>query len=458
MAQLLVSNDVSKEKVTQSGSSANSCDSANQTERPATSFIASSEKPDLGPRETDLSGSHSGGFFLSKFQLPLARSRVEFSPLLDLHAEYEEGSLPSPTRENAPTFPVMKPIDFDTVAFSRPTIFKKEEVDDAVLHSYMNDALKAVSSYQQKHGRTSILPSNQLPSPTPSEEYSYEDDKLDEVSSSFAVGSAKSVKGPSSSKPIGSGSNFAPSDVLTRLLSAPNKMVEQLSSPQNQVVKGKSRDPRLRFINPNMGVSSDQDASRNGSVEGQTNYKKHKAADAILQDDHPLKRQRNSSIVPNDMLVNISSVVPQTINKLHSTEFVEVGMRKPGNIAAGATADTRLDTNGNSIGANSGSDQNPAISSALSVSLPTLLKEMDISPEMLMELFKIKQESLTAVSQQKTGNSVGTAVQLRSASGMPGNISSVNDVTLKSMEIGQKSSSKPPISAQSASLVSLTDY
>lgn len=449
MAQLLVSNDVSKENVTPNGSSCNCNDIANQTGRLATSFIA--EKSDLDLGQTDLIGSHSGGFSLPKVELPLTRNRIEFSPLLDLHADYEEGSLPSPTRENAPPLPVIKSIGFGASALSHPTVFKKVEEDETTLHSYMNDALKAVSSYQQKYGRTSIIPSNQLPSPTPSEECSYEDEKLDEVSSSFVVGNAISVKGTCSLKPVGSGSSFAPADVLTGPPSAPNKMTGQLNSLQNQVVKAKSRDPRLRFINPNMGVSSDQDVSRNGHVEGHTNYKKHKAADAVMQDDHPLKRQRHSSIIPTDVPVNRSSVVPETINNLNLSESVEVGMRKPGNVAATATADTRLDANGSSICANPGNEQNPAISSA-PVSLPSFLKEMDISPEMLMELIKIKQKSLAAESHKKSGISAGTAVQLKSTSGLPGGISSGNGVTLKPMEIGQNSLPKPQISAQNASL------
>ncbi|KAH0457362.1 hypothetical protein IEQ34_012677 [Dendrobium chrysotoxum] len=418
MAQLLVSNDISK------------------------------EKPDLDLRETDLRGCHSGGMFLPKFELPLTRSRVEFSPLLDLHADYEEGNLPSPTRENAPPLIIQKPIGFGTSAVSLPTVFKNEEEEDTTLHSYMNDALKAVSSYQQKYGRTSILPSNQLPSPTPSEECSYEDEKHDEVSSSFAVGNTKSVKG--SLKPVGSCGSSNSADGLTGLPSAPNKMAGQLNSLQNEVVKAKSRDPRLRFINPNVGVSSDQDMSRNGHVEGQTNYKKHKASDVVMQDDHPLKRQRQSSSVTTDIPVNMSSVASETSSKLHLTESMEVGMRKPGNAAA--ITDTRLDATGNSIGANPVNEQNPAIGSAPSVSLPSLLKEMDISPEMLMELIKIKQQSFAVESQQKCGISAGAAVQLRGSNGLPGSISSVNGVTLKPMEIGQNASSKTQISAQNASL------
>ncbi|XP_020580757.1 RNA polymerase II C-terminal domain phosphatase-like 3 isoform X2 [Phalaenopsis equestris] len=429
MAQLLLSSDVSKEKVLQSGSSANSSDSSHQPERPSASFIASAQKPDLGLRETDLSGSHSRGFFLPKFQLPLTRSRVEFSPLLDLHADYEEGSLPSPTRDNAPPLPIMKPVGLATSVLSHPTVFKKEEKDDTPLHSYMNDAVKAVSSYQQKYGRTSILPSNELPSPTPSEECSNEDEKLDEISSSLVVGSVKSAEGSSLLKTSGSGSSFVPT--------APNKMAGQLNSLQTQVAKAKSRDPRLRVINPNIGVSSDQDLSRTGRIEGITNDKKHKAADAIRQEDHPLKRQRYSSITLTDMPMNVSRVVPEMINK-------------PGNATASAAADSRPGTNGNSIDANPGNDQNPAISSVPSISLPSLLKEMDISPEILMELLKIKQQSLAAESQQKAGISAGTAVRLNGSSGLPGSISSVNDVALKTKEVEQNSSSKPQISAQSA--------
>ncbi|KAK8925740.1 RNA polymerase II C-terminal domain phosphatase-like 3 [Platanthera zijinensis] len=414
MARLLVSNDVAEEKVTQNESFG--------TERTAVSYFSSPEKPYLNSKDTYLRGLPSEGTYLPKLELLYVKSRVEFSPLLDLHADYEEGSLPSPTRENPPSFLLPKPIGFGGFAISQPTVIKTE-IDSANLPSYMSDALKAVSSYQKKYGQNSILPSNQLPSPTPSEEFNCEEEKNDEVSSSV-VARAYSVK------PAGSGSSFPPTDFLSTLHSTPNNMVGQLNTQSNQAVKAKSRDPRLRFINQNVGVSSDKSAFMNGYVEGETNCKKQKAADASMLEIHSLKRQRHSSMSPTDVPLNISSVISET------TKYTEFGTKKPEN---GVTsADSRLENNGDSINANIGNEQNSAVTSAPPVTLPSVLKEMDINPAILMELIKMKQKTLAAESRQKFGASVEATVQ-------------INDATLKPVEVGQNPSSKPQIPAQKAS-------
>ncbi|KAK8949760.1 RNA polymerase II C-terminal domain phosphatase-like 3 [Platanthera guangdongensis] len=383
MARLLVSNDVTEEKVTQNESFC--------TERTAVSYFSSPEKPYLDSKDTYLRGLPSEGTCLPK--------KPSFTH----------------TREST-AISVTKTNWFGGFTISQPTVIKAE-IDSTNLPSYMSDALKAVSSYQKKYGHNSILPSNQLPSPTPSEEFNCEEEKNDEVSSSVVAG-AYSVK------PVGSGSSFPPSDFLSRLHSTPNNMVGQLNTQSNQAVKAKSRDPRLRFINQNVGVSSDKSAFMNGYVEGETNCKKQKAADASILEIHSLKRQRHSCSTRYQL------------GHFRNNQIYGIGTRKPGN---GVTsADSRLETNGDSINANIGNEQNSAVSSAPPVTLPSVLKDMDINPAILMELIKMKQKTLAAESQKKFGASVEATAQK-------------NDATLKPVEVGQNPSSKPQIPAQKAS-------
>ncbi|KAG0468026.1 hypothetical protein HPP92_017354 [Vanilla planifolia] len=359
---------------------------------------------------------------------PLTRNRIEFSPLLDLHADYDEGSLPSPTRGNAQPLPIPKPISFGASVLSDPMACKKDEDEDATLHSYETDALKAVTSYQQKFRRSSVLPSNELPSPTPSEECNHEEDKNDEVSSFSAFGNMVALKDIGSLKSGGSSC----ADIITGTQSASAKMVGLSTTSQpNYVVKAKSRDPRLRVINHNTNVISNHSLCTNGLTEGQAISKKHRAVEDPVMDDLSLKRQRQSSLTVKDVALNMGTSVLET-NKLLSNEYMEVGIKKPGIGPDITDSSANADINPNH---NDSNEQKTSVDSAQSVLLPALLKDMGVNPTMLMELLKMEQQRLTAESQQKTSNS------------------SVSNPEVKLPEIGkQHQSMKPQIHGQVPSL------
>lgn len=158
--------------------------SAKLAERPG----ISSKKLIFDPSGSNLVGGDCGRTGFHKLGLPVnVRSRVDFSPLLNLHADYDEDSLPSPTRDNAPPLPVAKPIGFGAVpAVPGPLVAPKNiGVVNGTLHPYVTNAFKEVSSYQRKFGNTSVLATNRLPSPTPSEDGNNGDDDIHgEVSSS----------------------------------------------------------------------------------------------------------------------------------------------------------------------------------------------------------------------------------------------------------------------------------
>ncbi|KAG6523919.1 hypothetical protein ZIOFF_013807 [Zingiber officinale] len=88
-------------------------------------------------------------------------------------------------KENLPKFSIPKPIGLGMVLpVSSQPITAKNGGEDVMLHPYVTDALKAVSSYQLKFGSNSILSTDRLPSPTPSEDGGQGDDSTEEVSSS----------------------------------------------------------------------------------------------------------------------------------------------------------------------------------------------------------------------------------------------------------------------------------
>ncbi|KAK0574925.1 hypothetical protein LWI29_031030 [Acer saccharum] len=110
------------------------------------------------------------------------RGRGPLRPLLDLHKDHDADSLPSPTRETRPCIPAQ-----------RVLVVGDDMVKPQSKKFYETDAVKAVSSYQQKFGHGNFY-STDLPSPTPSGESSKAqggDDTFGEVSSSSTIDNLK---------------------------------------------------------------------------------------------------------------------------------------------------------------------------------------------------------------------------------------------------------------------------
>src|SRR5262249_1925855 len=113
-----------------------------------------------------------------------AKSRGILLPLLDLHKDHDEDDLPSPTHK-APCLSFPKTLGISDGSF-KPDLGSARlphGMEGIRLHPYETDAVRAVSNYQQKFGRSML--SDDLPSPTPSEEHDGGvDDTGGEVSSS----------------------------------------------------------------------------------------------------------------------------------------------------------------------------------------------------------------------------------------------------------------------------------
>ncbi|EPS65942.1 hypothetical protein M569_08831, partial [Genlisea aurea] len=159
-------------------------------------------------------------------------------PLLDIHKDHDADSLPSPTsRSNDYPKPEWPPIPNQS-----------PDRESFGTHPYETDALKAVSSYQQKFGQKSFSVNDELPSPTPSGEggsSTGDGDINGEISSSSVK---KGVQKPAvyPTPPVNAiASSKAPSPGVVSVLGDSGKPVTISSM--------KSRDPRLRFANMDAG-------------------------------------------------------------------------------------------------------------------------------------------------------------------------------------------------------------
>ncbi|XP_019455025.1 PREDICTED: RNA polymerase II C-terminal domain phosphatase-like 3 [Lupinus angustifolius] len=187
------------------------------------------------------------------------KGRGVLVPLFDLHKDHDIDNLPSSTREAPSCFPVNNASSvgegMGMVRSGFPVSMAgavKMEVDSegSNLHPYVTDALKAVSSYQQKFGRSSLFTSEELPSPTPSGDCEGAAiDTNEEVSSVSVAGSAMSTKPPlpSSDQLLVSASASKDRSSMHGLSSSGVDATGSGSLPRKPSVK--PRDPRLRLIN-----------------------------------------------------------------------------------------------------------------------------------------------------------------------------------------------------------------
>ncbi|RWW68129.1 hypothetical protein BHE74_00024384 [Ensete ventricosum] len=395
-----------------------------------------------------------------------SRNRVEFSPLLDLHADYDADSLPSPTRENLPHFSIPKPIGLGMlpVVSSQQRTAKNEEAAEATLHPYVTDALKAVSCYQQKYGSTSFLSINRLPSPTPSEEGDKDDDSHGEASSSSVVSNAETactvqnqaVKSTSTA----ACSNSSAGDQLN-----PVKLVGQVGSGSKSSAKPalKRRDPRLKLMNnevrgPSVGDKGiESNVLGNRLVGGTMNTRKHKSVDEPGTGDHKMKRQKNGFTSSRDMEMTSGrggwledSSIPQPSDMNRINENFQV--RKPGSgeVGSGKKSDSNMN-----FSMLNGLIPNPSGNLANTLSLPPLLKA--VNPTIFVQLLQMEQHRLAAENHQIVTASTSDVTNVSKVNGLPGAVSSVNSAPLKSQEVGQNHLGMSQIPSQSASMLYATE-
>ncbi|XP_071696201.1 RNA polymerase II C-terminal domain phosphatase-like 3 [Rutidosis leptorrhynchoides] len=365
-------------------------------------------------------------------------------PLLDLHKDHDVDSLPSPTRENTNSLPLGKGL------FARDVATRPEwPTPRAVLHRYETDALKAVSSYQQKFGRSSFM-TNDLPSPTPSEESGDAGgdvgcDYGGEVSSFSTVQNSNSVTQATLELKDNVISPFVERptvELFTNSKSSPP--VYSISSSVTRV-PNKTRDPRLRLANNDNSVVSSQGPlslpSKQPKIEplnGLQDSRKQRSLDELVMADGPaLKRPKNdvadSAIPRNTMAVSQSSGWLE--------DRVSTGMRvshRTGNVVNEArglvtAATTSAFPNNNS----NGSLHVPVTGiNPTSSSLQSILKDIAVNPAQWMNLISMEQ--------QKSADPPKSVTQTPSQNPLMGS-TPMTTVASQPLVIGQRSTAEMQI-------------
>lgn len=428
------------------------------------------------PVESGAANPLRGSSFPS-WEIPANNRMV--SPLLDLHADYDENSLPSPTRDSAPPFLVPKPIGFGVFPMAPDRYFSAERVDPSkkVLYPCVNDVLKDVSSYRQKYGQTSTFASDDLPSPTPSDDGDKSGDKEGDIFGEVSSFSASNKSAPPSGNLIPA---YRPSPVISSNDSFAGgppgyaKQIEQSVSGPSHALKpsAKSRDPRLRFLNRDSGGTADANrhvnlaepnASKDGTLGGvvSDNSRKHKATGQPLTDETVLKRARESTGNPRDMQVppgrDGSNISSYSGDRVQSNQHTGLETKTAGipSIRTSSQLISNVSSIPDSTGTLHASQPNsvPQTSAAPIVSLPAVLKDIAVNPTVLMHWIQMEHQKRSASEPQPASGIISSGMINNVTAGMvipPGNAP-------KTTEVAHIPSYRPQATSQTASVNSQND-
>ncbi|KAL1539227.1 protein-serine/threonine phosphatase [Salvia divinorum] len=232
-------------------------------------------------------------------------------PLLDLHKDHDADSLPSPTRDHSTISPFDKGLILEQGLLKPEWPVPRQTLprENPVLHPYETDAVKAVSSYQQKFGQASFFVNDRLPSPTPSEDgdNNRDGEACEEISSSVSHNVNHAVNSLMLGQPALS--STASRDAIAGPEISNVQIVDTVNSFRTPVSKPssvKSRDPRLRMTNSDAGPRNlNQSLPSIGIDESKPTFvgvmslRKHKVVEELPLDGPTLKRQKNDSLGPD---------------------------------------------------------------------------------------------------------------------------------------------------------------
>ncbi|XP_074275674.1 RNA polymerase II C-terminal domain phosphatase-like 3 [Silene latifolia] len=365
--------------------------------------------------QSDKLNSDVLGNAMNQFQANLKAKGGGFSLLLDLHKVHDEDSLPSPTSKTAPTFPYFG-------SGAPPKI--SHGLHNSAMHPYETQAMKAMSSYQQKFGASSFMTPDRLPSPTPSEDGNEEgvDVSNGEVNSFGNNSNVKNAIHPMLTQP-------STSSAIASILPANQELVSGISAGTSNVginpasrISGKSRDPRLRRLSSN---SSSIDLSfcpspllpvsapKLESLGEKMNPKKKPEGPVV---DSPALKRHKSGLETTYMSTNVNEV--QTVRgSIGSYASSFLGPPTDPRKSVGITVSPGISSISTSgpIGTisqpvNNGSYMNP---------LQSLLNGLSGNPAALVNILKEQQkinEPLPKVSESANSNSVQVQVSLPTTS------------------------------------------
>lgn len=413
--------------------------------------------------------SHSSSIGASEALKPgqsNTKCRGVLLPLLDLHKDHDADSLPSPTREAPSCFPVNKlfsageGMDRSGLPAGKKEARKMELYgEDSKFHLYETDALKAVSTYQQKFGRSSYFTNDKLPSPTPSGDCAEEVvDTNDEVSSAAIAASSTSSKATLLDQMPVSSTSMDRSSMHGLI----NSRIDTAVSGSYPVkISAKSRDPRLRFINSDasaLDLNHPSGPNHMPKVEyaGTMMSRKQKAVEEPSLDATVSKRLRSSlenhdhnmrevrTVAGNGgWLEETTAAGSQLIERNHSMEKVETEPKKA--VSNGSGNITVTSINGN--------EQAPVTSSNTTVSLPALLKDIAVNPTMLLNILIEQQQKFAAESKKKTADSGTSTPHLTTSNPAMGTDTTVNIGPSMTTGLPQSSVGMLPVSSPATSMV-----
>ncbi|CDP18969.1 unnamed protein product [Coffea canephora] len=377
-------------------------------------------------------------------------------PLLDLHKDHDADSLPSPTQGAPSCLPIVKgfSVGHGLLKPEWPVPRVALERENVPMHPYETDAVKAVSSYQQKFGGSSFLMNDRLPSPTPSEDGDGGDgDSSGEVSSS----SSMDVK-PVDTSMVGqlTASDAPKIGILTgqglaNLLNAPS-----LSSGPSSSMKtssAKSRDPRLRLANSDVASLDRLLPVVNGEpkvepVGGMISSRKQKTIEEQVMDGPALKRQRNEQT--DSSVVKSVQTVSGTGGWLEDRGTAGLGatnrshaLNSSGNDPMRPEYAVTPLSSGSSL-ANvtvNGNKNLPLTNPGATASLHSLLKDIAVNPSIWMNIIKMEQ--------QKSADPTRSTSQPTCSNSING---SVNAVVSKPRDLGQRAAGTFQVTSQTASV------
>ncbi|KAH0707727.1 hypothetical protein KY285_010827 [Solanum tuberosum] len=406
-------------------------------------------KYDLGAVSIKSSGLKEQSVSFESVKPGLANSKAKglSIPLLDLHKDHDEDTLPSPTREIGPQFPVAKATQaHGMVKLDLPIFAGSLEKGNSLLHPYETDALKAVSSYQQKFGRSSLFVSENLPSPTPSEEGdSGKGDIGGEVTSFDVVHNASHLNESSMGQPILS--SVPQTNILDGQGLGTARTADPLSflpNPSLRSSTAKSRDPRLRLAtsdavaqntNKNILPIPDIDLKLEASLE-MIGSKKQKTVDLPVFDAPLPKRQRSEQ---TDSII-VSDVRPSTGNGGWLEDRGTAGLPITSSNCATDSSDndirkleqvTATIATIPSVIVNA-AENFPVTGISTSTTLHSLLKDIAINPSIWMNIIKMEQQKSADASRT-------TTAQASSSKSILGAVPSTDAIAPRSSAIGQRS-------------------
>ncbi|KAL5760300.1 hypothetical protein ACOSP7_018813 [Xanthoceras sorbifolium] len=381
------------------------------------------------------------------------RGRGPLLPLLDLHKDHDADSLPSPTRETTPCVPAQRALLVGDGMVKQGLVPGRVVNDASKMQFYETDALRAVSSYQQKFGRGSFFSCERLPSPTPSNESAKSGgDTFGEVSSFSSIDNSKVSNSStidnskvSSSSAVGISKGSSSSAIYTSEIVNPAILGQQVvrssqhmdissmqvlptaapvSSGSNLVMKAstKNRDPRLRFSNSDAldlnqrSMPVVHNVPKVESVGGVMSARKQKNVEEPVLDGPALKKQRNgleNSAVVRDVktlsgsggwLEDLDMAGPRIPTRNQLVEYPEPNPRIGENGATCPTTTVRTNVV-------VGNEHVPVTVPSTTPSLPDLFKDFAVNPTMLMNILKMGQQKklATEAKQNNTDSLTSTA-------------------------------------------------